>query len=108
MTNRRAPRRACRRDAVLGPAPVDEVLDLVAHLDLGWPLARAFGGPLGGGVDPELAAQELPGRRMVEMVGGAVAEDDVPRRVDVRADVERHLFVVVYVDVLVDDYHGPR
>src|SRR5437763_1848068 len=94
MTNRRPRRRDCRRDAVLGPARVDEVADLGAHLDLRRPIACAFGGSLGRGVDPELAAQELPGCRMVEMVGGPVAEDDVPRRVDVRPHVERHLLVV--------------
>ena len=54
-------RRACV-EAVLGPAPVDELADLGAHLDLGRPVAGALVGHLGGGVDPELAADELARR----------------------------------------------
>ena len=55
-------------DAVLGPAPVDEVADLRAHLDLVGPRPGALLGPLRGGVDPELAADELALGRVVEMV----------------------------------------
>ena len=49
-------------EPVLGPAAVDERADLGAHLDLGRPLPGALLGELGGRVDPELAADELPRR----------------------------------------------
>ena len=48
---------------------LDEVADLGAHLDLGRPLARPLLRQLRGGVDPELAADELPRGGVVEVVG---------------------------------------
>jgi hypothetical protein len=45
---------------------------------------------------------------VVELVEGPVCEHDVPLRVDVRADAEEHLAVVVDVDALVDDDDGLR
>ena len=55
-------------DPVLGPAAVDELADLGAHLDLRRPLARALVRALRGRVDAELAADELARRRVVEVV----------------------------------------
>ena len=43
---------------------------------------------------------------MVELVERPLGEHDVPLRVDVRADVEEDLLVVVDVDELVDDDHA--
>ena len=91
--------------AILGPAPIDELAHLGAHLDLGRPLPRALVRDLRGGVDPELAADELAHGGVVEVVGGPVGEHDVARGVDVGADVEGDLRVVVRVDVRVDDDH---
>ena len=68
------------RDPVLRPAAVDESLHLGGHLDLGRPLARALVGALVGGVDPDLAAEELARRRVVEMVERALGEQDVALR----------------------------
>ena len=45
---------------------------------------------------------------MVELVERALREHDVSLRVDVRADVEEDLLVVVHVDALVDDDDGLR
>src|SRR3954453_17542701 len=89
--------------AVLGPAARDELLDLRAHLDLVRPGPSALLRPFRGRVDPELAAEELPLGRVVEMVERAFRENHVALRVDVRAGVEEHLLVVVDVDVLVED-----
>ena len=81
---------------VLAPATRDELADLLAHLDLGRPFARAFLGELRRRVDPELPAEELPHRRVVEVVGRAVGEHDVAGGVDVGAGVEEDLRVVVH------------
>ena len=54
-------------------------------------------------VDPELAADELPLGRVVEVVERPVGDHDVALRIDVRADVEEDLLVVVHVHVGVDD-----
>src|SRR5438445_482651 len=76
---------------VLGPAARDELFDLGAHLDLLRPRTRAFLRPLCGRVDAELAADELPLGRMVEVVERSLAEHDVALRVDVRPRIEEHL-----------------
>src|SRR5712691_4737088 len=93
---------ACRRteiDAILGPTRVDERLDLVAHPDLLGPFASALLWQLRGRVDAELAADELALGRVVEVVERALGEHDVALRIDVGADVEGDLLVVVHVDV---------
>src|ERR1022692_1913015 len=84
-----------QRDAVLVPAAVDEVADLRAHLDLLGPGPGPLLRPLGGRVDPELAADELALRRVVEVVERPFRKHDVPGRVDVGPRVEHHLLVVV-------------
>src|SRR5579859_1750375 len=89
--------------AVFGPAARHALLDLDAHLDLVGPRPCALLRPLRGRVDPELAADELPLRRVVEMVERPLADHDVALGVDVGACVEEHLRVVVHVDVLVHD-----
>src|SRR5690349_5281568 len=89
--------------AVLVPAPCHKLFDLRAHLDLVRPRPRALLRPFRGRVDPELAADELPLRRVVEMVERPLPDHDVALRIDVRAGVEEHLLVVVHVDVGVDD-----
>src|SRR3954469_2039913 len=92
-----------RFDPVLLPPAVDERAHLVAHRDLGRPLPRAFERPLCRRVDPDLAADELERRRVVEVVERPLADHDVPLRVDVGTDVEHDRAVVVHVDVRVDD-----
>src|SRR3954471_19355494 len=94
--------------AVLGPAPRDELLDLRAHLDFVGPRAGAFLRPLRGRVDAELAAEELALGGVVEMVERAFGKDHVALRVDVRAGVEEHLLVVVHVDTRVHDDYALR
>src|SRR4051794_24323821 len=79
------------RDSVLRPAARHQVAGLGAHLDTGRPLPRPLLGSLVRRVDAELAAVELPCRRVVEVVERALAEHDVAHRVDVRADAEEHL-----------------
>ena len=59
-------------------------------------------------VDPELAAVELQRRRVVEVVERALADQHVALRVDVGADAEEDLLVVVHVDPLVDDHDRLR
>ncbi len=66
--SRRSLRRGTVSEPVLGPAPVDELAHLGAHLDLRRPLPRPLERALRGGVDPDLAADELERRRMVEVV----------------------------------------
>ena len=73
-------------EPVVGPAAVDERPHLGAHLDPGRPLPRALVRALLGRVDAELAAIELPGRRVVEVVERAFREQHVAAGVDVRAD----------------------
>src|SRR6266545_2958812 len=105
------PPAVCRRidpDPVFGPPPRHELAHLGAHLDLRRPLARSLGRPLVRRVDPELAAVELARRRVVEMVERPFAHQHVARGIDVRADAEEDLVVVVHVDPFVDDDHGLR
>src|SRR5262245_55461729 len=92
----------------LGPPGVDALLHLGGHLDLRRPLARALVGPLRRRVEADLAAEGREHRGVVELVDRAVGEDDVALRVDVRADAEEDVLVVVDVHVLVDDDHGLR
>jgi hypothetical protein len=89
-------------DPVLAPAAVDERLDLV---DIRISSGHGARPPraLVGRVDAELAAVALERRRVIELVERALGEHDVALRVDVRADAEEHLVVVVHVHVLVDD-----
>ena len=68
------------------------------------PRPRAFLRALVRRVDPELAAVELQRRRVVEMVERALADQHVALRVDVGADAEEDLLVVVHVDPLVHDH----
>src|SRR5436190_20597678 len=96
MTHRAIARVDLDPEPVLVPAAVDQLTDLVAHPDLLGPGSRSLIGPLRGGVDPELAAEELVRRRVVEMVERPFADDDVALRVDVGADVEEDLLVVVH------------
>ncbi len=79
-----------------------------AHLDLGRPLARALVRALRRGVEADLPAEGRQHRGVVELVDRAVGEDDVALRVDVGADAEEDLLVVVDVDVLVDDHDRLR
>src|SRR6266545_8055862 len=95
--------RSSERDSILRPARVDELLDLRGHLDLRRPLAGALERPLARRVDAELAAIELPRRRVIEVIEWAFSEQYVALRVEVRADVEHHVVVVVHVHVLIDD-----
>src|SRR3954454_14170707 len=95
-------------DRVFVPAAVDERADLLAHLDLLGPRPRALVRALRGRVDPELAAEELVRRRVIEVVERALADDDVPTRVDVGPNVKEDLLVVVHVHVLVDDHDRLR
>src|SRR6266571_1235954 len=76
-----------RADAVFAPAAVDQSAYFIAHPDLLRPRPGALVGPLRGRVDSELAAKELVGRGVVEMVERALADHDVASRVDVCADV---------------------
>src|SRR5919199_3439563 len=87
-------RRSLEIDSELGPALVDTPLDLVAHADLVGPRPRPLRRPLRGRVDPELAPDELPRRRVVEVVERPLGELEVAGGVDVRADVEEDLLVV--------------
>src|SRR5262245_35737550 len=90
-------------ETVLAPAAVDAGLDVGRHLDLFRPRPRVLLRQLMGGVDPELAAVELPPRRVVEMVERALGDEDVALRIDVRGHTKEHVLVVVDVHVLVDD-----
>ena len=65
--------------------------------------SRAPSGSLVRRVDPELAAVELEGRRVVEVVERPLGEQHVALRIDVGADAEEHLLVVVHVDPFVHD-----
>src|ERR671936_1749755 len=103
MTHRPVRRLEIDTDPVFLPAAVDERLDRFAHSDLFGPRPRALVWALRGRVDPQLAAEELVGRRVVKVVEWALADDDVAGGVDVRPDVEENLLVIVDVDVLVDD-----
>ena len=62
------------------------------------PGPRTLGRALVSGVDPDLAAVELHRGRVVEVVERPLGEQHVPLRVDVRADPEEDLLVVVHVD----------
>src|SRR5437868_15438212 len=64
---RRSGRRSRASDAVFVPAPVDELADRGAHFDLVRPRTRSLSRALRGRVDADLAADELQGRRVVQM-----------------------------------------
>ena len=96
--------RAAAADPVLGPAAVDERPHLGAHLDLApATAARPPPAPCASRRSRACRRTNCERRRVVELVERALGEHDVALRVDVRADVEEHLRVVVDVDVLVDD-----
>src|SRR5262245_51321322 len=76
-----------RGDAVLLPPPVHRVTNVLRHLDALRPLARALLRQLVGRVDAELTAVAGQHGGVVELVERALAEEDVPLRVDVGADV---------------------
>src|SRR6185503_1431592 len=65
------------REAVLTPAPVDQVTNLLAHLDALGPLAGALGFPLVGRVDADLASVAVHRRCVVELVGRPLRDDEV-------------------------------
>ena len=96
------PRRSSR-DPVLGPAPVDERPDLGAHLDLRRPLARALLGPLCVASIPSLPPKNCSVGAWSSWSSGPSVRSDVALRVDVGADAEEDLLVVVHVHPLVDD-----
>src|SRR5581483_1094228 len=97
------PRLRASGEPVLGPAPVDERLHLLAHADRLGPGAGALVRPLRGGVEADLAAVAGQQRGVVELVDRPLGELDVPLGVDVGAEVEEDLLVVVHVHVLVHD-----
>src|SRR5436190_22251277 len=105
MTHRAVRRIEFDPDPVLVPPPVDQSADFLTHLDLFRPRSRALVWALRGGVDTQLAAEELMRRRVVEVVERALADHDVAGRVDVGTDVEEDQLVVVDVYMLSDDVH---
>src|SRR6266480_3054733 len=93
LTDSAVPCRGIEVDPVLLPPPIDELLHLPGHLDLGRPLARPLRGTLVGRVDPDLAAVELERRRVVEVIQRPLRYQDVALGIDVRPHPEDDLLV---------------
>src|SRR2546430_5197299 len=91
-------------EAVVLPAPGDELTDLVRHHDLLGPgLHDVVERALLGRVDPELAAESVAERGVIEVVHRALEHHEVALRVDVAGGAPGDLREIVDVHAVADD-----
>ena len=102
-----APEGAAGRPSSAQRASTRDLISAVISIS-GGHSRRPSAGPLAVASKPILPPYAWIVGRVVELVDRPLAELDVARGIDVRAEVEEDLLVVVHVDVLVDDHDRLR